>query len=168
MPISTYMAALRAKIGHAILPAAAAAVSVFDEDGRILLVRLADTGSWAVPGGAIDPNELPAEAAVRECWEETGVLVEPIRITGVFGGPKFLIKYPNGDVTYYTTVVFEARRISGSCKADGAETLDVRYFSKTDCEHLTMTPAHRIILTQAFNSTSATYFGPNTWSPPQL
>ena len=65
-------------------------------------MRLADTGSWAVPGGAIDPNELPAEAAVRECWEETGVLVEPIRITGVFGGPEFLIKYPNGDVTYYT------------------------------------------------------------------
>jgi 8-oxo-dGTP pyrophosphatase MutT (NUDIX family) len=167
MPISPYMAGLRAKIGHDLLTATAASVSVFDQDGRILLVQLADTESWAVPGGAIDPNELPADAAVRECWEETGLLVEPIRLLGVFGGPDFLIEYPNGDVTYYTTIAFEARRISGLCKADGSETLDVRYFTKGECARLAMAPPQRIILARAFSSTSAAYFAPSTWAPPR-
>ena len=95
------------------------------------------------------------------------LLVEPIRLLGVFGGPDFLIEYPNGDVTYYTTIAFEARRISGSCKADGSETLDVRYFTKGECARLAMAPPQRIILARAFSSTGAAYFAPSTWSPPR-
>ncbi len=30
-------------------------------------------GFWLMPGGGIDPGEYPEKAAVRECWEETGV-----------------------------------------------------------------------------------------------
>jgi 8-oxo-dGTP pyrophosphatase MutT (NUDIX family) len=164
MPMSAYLAAVRAKVGHDLLTATAVSISVFNSDGRILLVRHADKGSWVIPGGAIDPNETPADAAVRECWEETGLFVEPMRIIGIFGGPEFLTRYPNGDVTYYTTIAFEARKISGSCKADGVETLDVRYFTKDECEHLTLTPESRLIAQRAFVSESA-YFARATWSP---
>jgi 8-oxo-dGTP pyrophosphatase MutT (NUDIX family) len=167
MPMSPHMASLRAKIGHDLLSATAASVAVFDSDGRILLVRLADMGTWGMPGGIIDPNELPAQAAVRECWEETRLLIEPTRVIGVFGGPEFLIKYPNGDLTYYTTVVFEARKISGVCTADGLETLDVRYFTREECEHVSMTAPHRLILDHSFRSTSETYFAPSEWKPLQ-
>lgn len=166
MPMSPYLAAVRAKVGHDLLTAAAASISVFELDGRILLVRLADTGTWVIPGGAIDPNENPADAAVRECWEETGLFVEPTRLIGVFGGPEFLTKYPNGDVTYYTTIAFEARKVSGSCKADGLETLDVRFFTKDECEHLSITPASRIIAERTFApEKGSAYFAPATWSP---
>jgi ADP-ribose pyrophosphatase YjhB (NUDIX family) len=165
MPISPYMAALRAKVGHDLLTATAACVSVFDQNGRILLVQLAETGTWALPGGALEPNELPSHAASRECWEETGLFVEPARLIGVFGGPEFLIKYPNGDVMYYTTIAFEAHRVFGALRADGAETLDVRYFTRDECADLTMTPAQRIILAQAFAGSNAAHFAPNTWSP---
>ena len=165
MPISPYMAALRAKVGHDLLTATAACVSVFDQDGRILLVQLAEMGSWALPGGALDPNELPAHAASRECWEETGLFVEPTRLIGVFGGPEFLIKYPNGDLVYYTTIAFEAHKIFGGLRADGAETVDVRYFTRDECADLTMSPAQRIILAQAFTGSNAAHFAPNTWSP---
>ena len=45
-------------------------------EGRVLLHRHKKLGLWLPPGGHIEPNELPDEAAVREVEEETGVQVE--------------------------------------------------------------------------------------------
>lgn len=42
-------------------------------DGRVLLHFHRKLGRWLPPGGHIEPNELPDEAAIREAWEETGV-----------------------------------------------------------------------------------------------
>ncbi len=42
-------------------------------DGRALLLRRSDDGTWAFPGGHVDPSdESPAYAALRELGEETG------------------------------------------------------------------------------------------------
>jgi 8-oxo-dGTP pyrophosphatase MutT (NUDIX family) len=52
-------------------------VAVFVVDGdRVLLHYHAKLGRWLPPGGHIEPNELPDEAAVREVAEETGLEVE--------------------------------------------------------------------------------------------
>lgn len=45
------------------------------QDGRVLLHRHKKLGMWLPPGGHIDPDELPDEAACRETLEETGVAV---------------------------------------------------------------------------------------------
>jgi ADP-ribose pyrophosphatase YjhB (NUDIX family) len=45
-------------------------------EGRTLLLLHRKLGAWFPPGGHIDPNELPDEAAVREVLEETGLTVE--------------------------------------------------------------------------------------------
>ncbi len=45
-------------------------------EGRVLLLYHNRLGMWLPPGGHIEPNELPDEAAVREVYEETGVRVE--------------------------------------------------------------------------------------------
>jgi ADP-ribose pyrophosphatase YjhB (NUDIX family) len=52
---------------------AAAAVAIFDDVGRILLVR--ERELWSYPGGRLEAGETAAEAAVREAREETGVEV---------------------------------------------------------------------------------------------
>ena len=44
--------------------------------GRILLHRHRKLGLWLPPGGHVEPNELPDEAAVREVLEEAGVAIE--------------------------------------------------------------------------------------------
>jgi 8-oxo-dGTP pyrophosphatase MutT (NUDIX family) len=44
-------------------------------DGRVLLHYHKKLGRWLPPGGHIEPDELPDEAAVREVWEETGVRI---------------------------------------------------------------------------------------------
>jgi len=43
--------------------------------GRVLLLWHRKLGMWLPPGGHIEPNELPDEAAVREVREETGITV---------------------------------------------------------------------------------------------
>jgi ADP-ribose pyrophosphatase YjhB (NUDIX family) len=54
------------------------------QDGKILLVReTMDGGRWTVPGGWIDPGDSPAEAAVRELFEETGFTAKVVKLAAV-------------------------------------------------------------------------------------
>jgi ADP-ribose pyrophosphatase YjhB (NUDIX family) len=58
--------------------------AVIDEQGRVLLIRRSDNRLWAMPGGALQVGEAPAEGTVREVLEETGISCEPIALVGVF------------------------------------------------------------------------------------
>lgn len=49
---------------------------VFNQAGQVLLVHHNKIGLWLYPGGHVDPNEDPAEAALREVAEETGIKAE--------------------------------------------------------------------------------------------
>ena len=53
----------------------AAGVIVLDDDGRILAFARADKPGYALPCGHIDPGETAADAAIREAFEETGLVV---------------------------------------------------------------------------------------------
>src|SRR5258708_16133403 len=54
-----------------------------DEAGRVLWIRRRDTGWWGLPGGVIELGETPGAAAVREAFEETGFVVEVIRLAAI-------------------------------------------------------------------------------------
>lgn len=58
--------------------------AIIDKDGRILLIRRADSKKWAMPGGALSVGETPAEGAVREALEETGIHCEAVALVGIF------------------------------------------------------------------------------------
>ena len=58
---------------------------VFDDGDRVLLSHRRDIDLWNLPGGRIEVGELPNEAAVREVREETGLDIEVMRLTGVYG-----------------------------------------------------------------------------------
>lgn len=61
-------------------PCTAAFVVVSDPAGRILLVEHRRRGA-DLPGGHLEPGEAPRHAAVRELYEETGVVLTPDRLT---------------------------------------------------------------------------------------
>lgn len=64
-----------------------AAYAVVVEAGHLLLTQLSSRtgaeGRWTLPGGGIDPGESPAAAVVREVLEETGQVVEDVRLVDV-------------------------------------------------------------------------------------
>lgn len=50
-------------------------VFVINEDKKLLMIKHNKLGKWCPPGGKVDNNETPDEAAIRECFEETGVRI---------------------------------------------------------------------------------------------
>ena len=75
---------LRAPIFSRPTPIAVGDAAVIDDEGCILLIRRADNGLWAMPGGALEVGETPAEGVLREALEESGVRAEAVALVGVF------------------------------------------------------------------------------------
>jgi 8-oxo-dGTP pyrophosphatase MutT (NUDIX family) len=166
VPISPYLRGLREAIGHALLVMPSVTGVVFDARRRVLLLRHHDSGVWVVPGGSVDPHELPADAVVRELWEEAGVVVEPARLIGVYGGPDFEVRYANGDRVSYLMTVFECRLLRGTPVADGAETLEHGWFGEGDLAELEVAPWVPRVLADAFSGAlPAAFQAPTTTCP---
>jgi 8-oxo-dGTP diphosphatase len=164
VPISDYLRRLRRRVGNELLLMPSVTVINHDEQERVLLVRDAEAGTWVLPGGSIDPHERPAEAAVREMQEETGLLVEPLRVQGVYGGPAFHVTYANRDEVSYTMVAFECRVAGGEMRPDGVETRDLAYFARANLSTPEVPPWVRTVL--AGGSGRGTHFRAPTWVPP--
>jgi ADP-ribose pyrophosphatase YjhB (NUDIX family) len=132
MAMSHYVRRLRALIGQQLLLMPSVSVLVQDDDERLLLVRHADSGLWGLVGGAVEVDERPDEAAIRETQEETGLLVELTGLVTALGGPGFRVTYPNGDETAYVTIVYGARPVGGVERADGDEVLELGWFRRNE------------------------------------
>lgn len=65
-------------------PIVAGAAAVIDKEGKILLMRRTDNQLWAMPAGQMEVGESPAEAVVRETYEETGIRCIPKGLVGVY------------------------------------------------------------------------------------
>jgi ADP-ribose pyrophosphatase YjhB (NUDIX family) len=57
---------------------------ILDNQGRALAIRRHDNGDWEPPGGVLELSESITAGLIREVEEETGLLVEPERLTGVY------------------------------------------------------------------------------------
>ncbi len=94
--------------GRDLVPCAGAVVI---ERGRLLLVRRAnppEPGRWSLPGGRLEPGELPAEAAARETLEETGCAVV---VDGLLG-----VAIIEGGTVQYAVDDFSARLADPACE----------------------------------------------------
>ncbi len=75
--------------------------------GEIVLIKRGiepGLGEWAQPGGFLEVDETVHQAAIRETWEETGLLVEPGEIIGLYTRLEAAV----------VTIAFEARIVGGT------------------------------------------------------
>lgn len=136
-----------------------ASAIVLDDHDRILLVHHNKIGKWLYPGGHIDPNEDPAQAAQREVLEETGIHTEVI--TGnlftheavVTHAPPFtIIEMDVADATLgahrHIDLVYVLHATAGTLAAQRAEVADVRWVPVADLASID-TPAELPALASA-------------------
>ena len=101
-------------------------VTVFPitEAGELVLIRRGiepGKGWWAQPGGFLEVDETVNQAAIRETWEETGLLIEPTEIVGLYTRLEAAV----------VTIAFSARIVGGTA-APTAEALEIRTFRPED------------------------------------
>jgi ADP-ribose pyrophosphatase YjhB (NUDIX family) len=103
--------------------------AIIIENPRVVLVKRAHPpiqGQWSIPGGVLEVGELVRDAAVREAREETGLIVEPGELLGVYDR---VLRAADGRVQYhYVLVDFLCRVVGGELKAAG-DAADVRWFT---------------------------------------
>lgn len=117
-----------------------AAYALCVEDDRLLLCRLAPgewsfVGYWTLPGGGLDFGELPADAALRELHEETGLRGEIIGLADVVSWSKRWVHPRDGaDEAYHAIqVVYRVRVTGGELRDEVNGSTDVaRWFPRDE------------------------------------
>jgi 8-oxo-dGTP pyrophosphatase MutT (NUDIX family) len=132
---------------------------IFDQN-RILLVYHKSFDRWLPPGGHIEPNEDPEEAAIREAKEETGLDIKLIGKaedtqdpdTKPLIRPRWLDIHKVTDTHRHICFYYYARSVSGTLTLCEEEHSDIGWFSKEDVAKLKMSQATRFYVTEALNS----------------
>lgn len=99
--------------------------AVFRDDA-ILLVKEKRDGLWTIPGGWIDINESPADAAVREVYEETGYRTRAVKLVAVYDKNK----HPHPPTLFHSYKLFFHCELLGGEPTTNVETEDPSFFSK--------------------------------------
>ncbi|QQZ08716.1 NUDIX hydrolase [Heyndrickxia vini] len=123
-----YYKYLRQYVGHKPIILPGSVVIILNEQNEVLMQKRHD-GYWGLPGGLMDLGESFEEVAKREVFEETGLVIENLKLLNVFSGSEYYLRVPNGDELYSVTAVYYTRDVSGEMKIDYSESEKMQYFS---------------------------------------
>ncbi|ATL32760.1 NUDIX hydrolase [Streptomyces formicae] len=133
------------KIILEISPLMSADCAAFDASDRVLLVRREDNGLWALPGGVVEVGERPADAAVREAFEEVGLRAEAVALNGQYDSRSTGTNTP----FHVVHLVYACRVTDASALRVSAETDDFGWFSRDRVPRLS--PGHDVRVRDAFD-----------------
>lgn len=121
-----------------------AAAALIVQDDRVLLVRRSmqpERGKWTLPAGFVDADEDPAEAAVREVFEETHLEVEIEGLLDVIYGKE----HPNGA----SIVILYKAKIRGGNLQPGDDVDAVDFYDPADLPPLGFEATRRALMHHA-------------------
>jgi len=128
--------------------------AIIIEDGRVLLVKRGHAplqGKWSIPGGVLEVGETLRNATVREALEETGLVVEPGELLGVF---ERVIPDEQGKMRYhYVLIDFLCRRLHGQLTA-GDDAEEVRWFRREELAALELARETEEVILKGFEKSS--------------
>lgn len=110
--------------------------AIIIEDGRVLLVKRAHPpmqAQWSIPGGVLEVGEMVREAALREAREETGLIVEPGELLGVYD--RILHNAEKRVQYHYVLIDFLCRKVGGELAA-ASDAAEVRWFTRDELPQL--------------------------------
>jgi 8-oxo-dGTP diphosphatase len=116
---------------------------VIDDDGRALIIQRRDNAHWEPPGGILERDETITDGLLREVEEETGLIVEPVALTGVY-------KNMNRGIV---ALVFRCRLIGGSL-TENSEVAGFRWIRESDVSSI-MSEAYAIRILDAYRNDGA-------------
>ncbi|MCY3807587.1 MAG: NUDIX hydrolase N-terminal domain-containing protein [bacterium] len=125
--ITEWIAAVGEGVPGYVTPKVAVGAVVSDDDGRVLLIRRADSGYWLYPTGWADVGYSSSEIAVKEVAEETGIDCEPVRLIAVLDS----MRHGFTSVPTYS-LVYHCRALGGELRAHPVECTGVGFFSQDD------------------------------------
>jgi ADP-ribose pyrophosphatase YjhB (NUDIX family) len=120
-------------------PKVAAGVVVIKDDAILLVRRVTEpyARQWTIPAGFVNAYEDPAEAAIRECREETGLLVELDGLHEMLTGRE----HPRGSDIF---LIYQARVIGGNLRAaDDAD--EAAWFPLDDLPDLAFNSTKKVV-----------------------
>ncbi len=108
-----------------VTPKVAVGAIVGNDEGELLLVQRSDSGAWLYPTGWADVGYSPSEIVVKEVREETGILVEPVRLVALFDG----LRLGFTRVPLYS-LVFHCRAVGGELSPHPLECAAAGWFGE--------------------------------------
>ena len=124
--------------------------AIIIENARVLLVKRAHPpiqGQWSIPGGVLEVGELVREAAVREAREETGLIVEPGELLGVYD--RILHNHEQRVQYHYVLVDFLCRPVGGELLA-ASDAAEVRWFTRQELPALKLAEDTQDVINKGF------------------
>ena len=155
MPIPEFVVELRRHIGQAPLWLPVA-TGVVIRDQQVLLVKRSDNLAWTPVTGIVEPGENPADCAVREVFEETGIHVVARRLASV--QVSHPVVHANGDHAQYLNLVFRMDWVAGEPFPADEESLEARWFALADMPDMNADMRRRIERARDDNHSAPTIF----------
>jgi ADP-ribose pyrophosphatase YjhB (NUDIX family) len=141
---------------NTLIPAASAIIT--NDRGQILLHRRTDNNLWALPGGTMEIGESIGQTVVREVQEETGLLVEPENIVGIYSNPKHVVEYADGEVRQEFSVCFACCIVGGELRTS-EESSELAFFTPQEIEQLGMHESIRLRITHYLEHRAHLFIG---------
>ncbi|MEU4622958.1 NUDIX domain-containing protein [Actinoplanes sp. NPDC023801] len=99
-----------------------------DPDGRVLLIRRADNGRWALPAGTMELRQTLRECAIREVYEETGLTAHSVTPFALHSG-EHLHTNVFGATYQHVSLAVRVDSWSGDLLRVTDETVDAGFFA---------------------------------------
>lgn len=125
---------------------------IFDDRQRILLAKRGGEplkGWWSLPGGVLETGETLADGVRREVLEETGLVVEPVRLFEVF---ERIMRDDQGRAEYHYVLMDYICRVAGGTLAAADDCADVRWVARDELGSLRITQGTLGVIEKAYGS----------------
>jgi 8-oxo-dGTP diphosphatase len=124
--------------------------AIIIRESKVVLVKRAHPpiqGQWSIPGGVLEVGELVREAAVREAREETGLIVAPGELLGVYD--RVLYDAQKRVQYHYVLIDFLCRPVGGELCA-ASDAAEVRWFSREELPALKLAEDTQDVIRKGF------------------